>query len=72
MPAENNGLGWILTLTDTLMHEYGWLIDYTLWQVRLPVAFALYAAIAARYGNKPAGPTYLDREILDALQAAQA
>lgn len=56
---------------DTLLHEYGWTLEYLLWQVRLAVAFALYAAIAARYGNKPAGPTYLDREILEALQDAQ-
>ena len=35
----------------------------------LAIAFALYAAIAARYDMKPAGPTYHDRELLKALKA---
>ncbi|WP_157837064.1 hypothetical protein [Geminisphaera colitermitum] len=27
----------------------------------LAQAFALYAAISARYGNKPKGPTYVEK-----------
>lgn len=57
----------MLTLLDTMMHEYGWRLDYTLWRVPLATAFALYAAIDARYGNDPKGPTYADREVIEAL-----
>jgi hypothetical protein len=51
------------------MSEYGWKVGYTL---RRPLgqAFALYAAISARYGNEPKGPTYADRALLDAIAAA--
>lgn len=38
-------------------------------RVPLAIAFALYAAIAARYDMQPAGPTYHDRELLKALKA---
>jgi hypothetical protein len=53
------------------MHEYGWTVSYTL---RLPLvqAFALYTAIAARYDNEPAGPTYREQELIDALRKAAA
>lgn len=44
------------------MHEYGWSITEAM-STPLIQAFALYAAINARYGNEPKGPTYLDREI---------
>lgn len=70
LPAKTNGLGWVLTLLDTLMHEYGWKIRYTLWRVPLGTAFALYAAIGARYGNDPSGPTYVEQEMLAALESA--
>lgn len=60
----------MLTLLDTMMHEYGWHLEYALWRVPLATAFALYAAIDARYGNDPKGPTYLEREMLAALGAA--
>lgn len=53
-----------------MMHEYGWHLEYALWRVPLATAFALYAAIDARYGNDPKGPTYLEREMLAALGAA--
>jgi len=51
------------------MHEYAWKIEYALWQVPLAVAFALFAAIDARYGNDPKGPTYVEREMLAALHS---
>ena len=51
------------------MHEYGWSIEYTL-EISLAQGYALYAAIDARYGNDPKGPTYRDREIIAAIEAA--
>jgi hypothetical protein len=53
------------------MHEYGWNIAYTL-QTPLVQCFALYAAIDARYGNDPKGPTYLDKELFADLENARA
>lgn len=52
------------------MAEYGWNIAYAL-HLPLGQAFALYAAISARYGNEPGGPTYADREVLRALESAK-
>jgi len=51
------------------MHEYGWTISHTL-AVPLAQAFALYAAIAVRYGNDFAGPSYFERQLLAAVKAA--
>ncbi|MBI5770854.1 MAG: hypothetical protein HZA93_23960 [Verrucomicrobia bacterium] len=62
----------MLTLLDTLMHEYGWTIQHTLWRVPLAQALALYAAIDARYGNDPAGPNYIEQELTAALRRTQA
>lgn len=59
----------MLTLLDTLLHEYGWSIEYTM-EIPLSQAYALYAAIDARYGNEPKGPSYKDRELIKALLAA--
>lgn len=50
------------------MHEYGWTIEYTLHEVTMAIAFALYAAISSRYGVDPSGPTYTEKQILDALR----
>lgn len=36
----------------------------------LAQAFALYAAICARYDREPTGPTYEDQAMLAALRAA--
>ena len=52
------------------MSEYGWTIDYTMARP-LGQTFALYAAISARYGGKPGGPTYADRAILAAMREAR-
>jgi|GEM_PF-4074448 len=38
--------------------------------VPLTQAFALYAAIAVRYGSELRGPSYVDRQILRALKEA--
>jgi len=53
------------------MSEYGWEVEYTLGRP-LAQAFALYEAIKARYGAKPAGPTYADRAVLAALASAKS
>lgn len=52
------------------MHEYGWDVAYTM---RTPLAqcFALYAAIDARYGNDPKGPTYQEQQLLADLAASK-
>lgn len=52
------------------MHEYGWSLQYCLWELPLAQAYALYAAIDARYGNEPKGPTYADQEVIRALRTA--
>ncbi len=52
------------------MSEYGWEVDYALHRP-LAQAFALYEAIKARYGAKPAGPTYAERVVLAAIGAAK-
>lgn len=66
-------MGWVITLLDTLMSEYGWTIEYTTGLrigepggsgCSMAMALALYSAASLRYGNEPAGPTYRDREIL--------
>lgn len=51
------------------MCEYGWSIA-TAMKTPLCQAFALYAAIDARYGGDPKGPTYADQELRDRLRAA--
>ncbi len=51
------------------MHEYGWTIDHAM-NVPLAQAFALYAAIDARYGNEAKGPTYADQELIAAIRSA--
>ena len=40
-------------------------------ELALQQAFILYAAICARYDLKPKGPTYVELEILAALNRAQ-
>ena len=67
--GRDNGLGWTLTLIDTLLHEYGGLGLVDVLRLHLARAFALYAAIAARYGHAPAGPTYEEAELLAGLEA---
>ena len=49
------------------MSEYGFSLDYVLFSLPLQQAFALFAAIAARYGNEPKGPTFEELDLLDAL-----
>ncbi len=49
------------------MSEYGWSLDYVLYTLPLQQAFALYAAIAVRYGNEPKGPTYADLDLREEL-----
>lgn len=57
----------MLTLLDTLMHEYGWTIEYTLWGASLAIELALYAAIDARYGNEAKGPNYVEQAMIEEL-----
>jgi hypothetical protein len=59
-------------MLDALMSEYGWKLDYTLWHVPLNAAFALFAAIDARYGNDPKGPTYVEQEMIAAYARVSA
>jgi hypothetical protein len=65
--GRDNGLGWTLTLVDTLLHEYGGLKLMDALRLHLARAFALYAAIAARYDHAPAGPTYEEAALLAQL-----
>lgn len=67
-------------LIDTLCSEYGWALDYVLGLhldgpfgpgLTLAQALTLQTAISLRYGNKLAGPSYRDREILAAIRAAK-
>jgi hypothetical protein len=67
--GRDNGLGWTLTLIDTLLHEYGGLRFMDVLHLHLARAFALYSAIAARYGHAPAGPTYEEAALLAELDA---
>lgn len=55
-------------MIDTLCHEYGWQLDYVLYQIPLARAFVLYACCNARYGNDPQGPTYVEEEMINALR----
>ncbi len=65
--GRDNGLGWTLTLIDTLLHEYGGFKFMDALHLQLARAFALYAAIAARYDHAPAGPTYEEAALLAEL-----
>jgi hypothetical protein len=65
--GRDNGLGWALTLIDTLLHEYGGLNFMDALHLHLARAFALYAAICARYDQAPAGPTYEEAALLARL-----
>ena len=67
-------------LLDALMSEYGQTLEYCtgryLGQPRgeglsLSQALMLYTQIALRYDNQPAGPDYREREMIQALHAAQ-
>ncbi|PTY03896.1 hypothetical protein DB346_03010 [Verrucomicrobia bacterium LW23] len=71
MPETSNGLGWALTLLDTLCSEYGWTAEYVL-RMHIAKAFCLYAACCARHGRPPRGPKYADMDMLDALAKAEA
>ena len=62
--GNDNGLGWALILIDTLCSEYKWTLDYALYELPLAQAFALYAAISARYEVTFAGPTYAEQELI--------
>ena len=55
-----------MTLLDTLCHEYGWSKEYAL-GCSLAVAFALYAATAARYGQEQQGPSYEEQAMIDGI-----
>lgn len=54
-----------------MLSEYGNTVDYWL-HAPISQLFALYAAVSARYGAKPAGPTYADRAVLAAIEAAKS
>lgn len=54
------------------MSEYGWTLEYALWQVSLATAFALFAAIDARYGNDAKGPSYVEQEMIAAYNRIAA
>jgi len=58
----------VLTVADALLSEYGWSLDYVLHDLPLQQAFALYAAIAARYGGADSGPTFEDLDLIDDLE----
>ena len=66
--GRDNGLGWTLTLVDTLLHEYGGFKFMDALHFHLARAFALYAAVAARYDQAPAGPTYEEAALLAELE----
>jgi hypothetical protein len=53
-----------------LAHEYGWPLTYILNELPLAQAFALYAAIAARYEQPLPGPSYVEQDAIAALRAA--
>lgn len=57
----------MLTVVDALLSEYGWSLDYVLFDLPLAQAFALYAAISARYGNEAHAPTFAEMDLLDEL-----
>ena len=69
--GKPSGLGWVLTIIDTLCHEYSWPIDVAL-RCSLARAFALYSAVSARYGNECAGPSYEEQEMIAELEAMAA
>lgn len=67
-------------LIDALMHEYGQTLDYVTGRdlgtpggegLSLAAALMLYTQIALRHGNVPAGPDYLERELMAARRAAR-
>ena len=66
--GKDNGLGWLLTLVDTLLAEYGGYTLKTVRHIHLGQAFALYAAIGARYDHEPTGPTYDEAEMIRELE----
>lgn len=45
--------------------------DWILWHVPLARAFALYAALGARYGVEPRGPTYVQAAMVRAKRAVE-
>jgi hypothetical protein len=57
---------------DTLCHEYGWSLKVVMDRTPLAIAFALYAAVSARYEASPAGPSYAEQDMLAALRNASA
>lgn len=59
----------MLTVADAILSEYGWSLDYVLFELPVVQAFALYAAIAARYGNDQSTPTFDELDLLDDLDA---
>ena len=67
-------------LIDALMHEYGMTLEYATGRdlgrpggqgLSLAAALMLYTQIALRHGNSPAGPDYLEQELIAARKAAR-
>ena len=67
-------------LIDALMHEYGQKLEYVTGRdiglpagdgLSLAAALMLYTQISLRHGNEPAGPDYLERELLAARKKAR-
>lgn len=71
MRHRGSGLGWCLTLTDRICHEYGWRLDEVMNEIPLAQVFALFAAIAVRREQPLPGPSYADQDILDRIERAR-
>lgn len=69
---RGNGMGWYLTLVDTICKEYG-AVKPTEIKLRMPLAeaFGYYAVIASRRSGGEGTPTFEALELIDALEALE-
>ena len=61
----------MLTVLETVEAEHPRGLHY--WRrCRLSLLFVYFAAVCARWGNEPKGPTYADRDLLAGFREDQA
>jgi hypothetical protein len=66
---NGNGLGWLLTLVDSLCSAYGWTLA-EVWRTPLATALVLLTARRLANGAEWAEPDYYEREQMGDIAAS--
>lgn len=71
LPSRGSGVGWALSLYETLARDFHMSHHTILWELPLIRAFALVVAARTRDGILPPGPSYEDMDLIDRLRRLQ-